>query len=128
MSKKNEQLGMNYSTASNRLRKDILWHYVVKCGDDICHQCGKKIEDQSELSIEHKKPWLDSNNPVELFFDLDNIAFSHLSCNVRVGRKPNKVYDTPEEQKRAGHRRFRAKLSKEERKKRRREQYLRTGK
>ena len=33
------------------------------------------------LSIEHKTPWLDRENAKELFWDLDNIAFSHLSCN-----------------------------------------------
>ena len=30
-------------------------------------------------------PWLDSINPKESFFDINNIAFSHLSCNVGAG-------------------------------------------
>ena len=39
------------------------------------------------FSIEHLKPWLDSNDPVGLYFDLDNISFSHLSCNISDARK-----------------------------------------
>ena len=42
----------------------------------------------ARLSIEHKIPWLDSDNPKELFFNLEkNIAFSHLSCNISAARQ-----------------------------------------
>lgn len=85
--KKNEQLGMSHSTAANRLRKSIMWKYIQTMGHDICHQCGEKIESEDELSVEHKEPWLDSDNPVEKFFDLDNIAYSHISCNVGAARR-----------------------------------------
>ena len=84
MSKKSEALNMNFSTAQNKLRKSLLWDYVVKCGDNICYQCNNKIDNIAELSIEHKEPWLNSDNPSQLFFDLNNIAFSHLSCNIRA--------------------------------------------
>jgi len=43
------------------------------------------IDSVEELSIEHKIPWL--NNSSELFWDLDNIAFSHLICNTRAADK-----------------------------------------
>lgn len=93
--KKKEQLGINPSTAQHKLRKLILFSFVKRLGLDECYQCKCKIENVEELSIEHKVPWLDSKNPLELFFDLDNIAFSHLSCNVGAGRKVNltKVVD-----------------------------------
>lgn len=42
----------------------------------------KKINTVDELSIEHKEPWENSDNPKELFFNLDNISFSHLKCNI----------------------------------------------
>ena len=87
-SRKSKQLNMSHSTAQNRLRKMVMWEYVVKCGDNTCYQCGEEIEDISQLSMEHKTPWLDSGNPVELFFSMDNIAFSHLSCNIKSGRSP----------------------------------------
>ena len=81
MNKKSKQLGMNPGTAAHRLRKQILWWYIQQTNDDICFQCGKKIEQIEDLSIEHKVPWLDSDKPVALYFDLSNIAFSHIKCN-----------------------------------------------
>ncbi len=86
MTKRNMQLGMNHSTASNRLVKDILYSLIVETGKDICYQCNEKIK-RENLSIEHKVPWLDSENPLEMYFDLSNIAFSHLKCNVGAARK-----------------------------------------
>lgn len=49
------------------------------------------------FSIEHKVPWLHSENPLELYFSLDNISFSHYLCNVKAGRKPPKKYFTEAE-------------------------------
>jgi hypothetical protein len=85
--KKQEQLGMNPSTAANRLVKDVLWSLVVKTGQDSCCKCGEKMT-RENYSIEHKTPWLDSENPIELYFDLDNISFSHHACNVGDSRRP----------------------------------------
>lgn len=79
--KKNEQLGMPYGTATNRLRKRIMFQLIQETGRDICFQCDAKILDVDDMSVDHKEPWLNSANPVERFFDLANIAFSHLGCN-----------------------------------------------
>lgn len=84
--KKSDQLGMNASTASGKLVKDLLWNFVVKCGQDACCKCGEKMSRET-FSIEHLTPWLDSEDPVGLFFDLDNISFSHLFCNIADARK-----------------------------------------
>lgn len=86
MSKKSQQLGMNPATASNRLTKDILFHLVVETGKNMCHQCGGEIT-RDNFSIEHITPWLDSQDPVGLFFDMKNISFSHLKCNISAARK-----------------------------------------
>lgn len=86
--KKSEQLGMPIGTASAKLRKSILFNILKETGKNICFQCGKEINSEDELSIEHKVPWLDSSNPVELFFSLENIAFSHLKCNIGAARHP----------------------------------------
>lgn len=83
--KKKQQLGMNPSTAQGRLLKDILWSFVDTSGS-LCFQCGNKMS-RDNFSIEHKIPWLDSEDPVGLFFDMENIGFSHLTCNVKAGRK-----------------------------------------
>lgn len=74
-----EQLGMPYGTAANRLRKMLMFKFAQELGKDRCFKCGEKIETERELSIEHKKAWF--NIDPDLFWDLDNIAFSHLSCN-----------------------------------------------
>ena len=74
-----KQLGMNYASASHRLRKEVMFRLVQEVGKDSCFRCGRKIQTARELSIDHKINWLDNNS--ELFWDLDNIAFSHISCN-----------------------------------------------
>lgn len=86
--KKQEQLGMNPSTASNRLAKDLLFHFIQKEGIK-CHHCKQEMARQN-FSIEHIEPWLDSKNPVELYFNLQNVTFSHLSCNVGARREVKK--------------------------------------
>ncbi len=85
--KKAKQLGMPFGTATNRLRKRVMFNLIQKSELDICFQCGEIIESVGDLSVEHKTPWMDSNNPVELFFDLSNIAFSHIKCNIGSARK-----------------------------------------
>ena len=85
MGKKEEQLGMSKGAANGRLNKMIMFRLVQRLGEDFCFRCEKQIEDISELSIEHKKPWLDVD--VALYWDLDNIAFSHLHCNTMEGLK-----------------------------------------
>ena len=84
--KKTSQLGMPIGTASGRLRKTIIFHLLKELKKNFCFQCGAKIESEKELSIEHKIPWLDSENPVDMFFNIENIAFSHFVCNSRAAR------------------------------------------
>lgn len=87
--KKSATLGMPHGTAVNQLRKKILFHLLKKLNEDICFACDKKIETVDELSIEHIKPW--EGISAELFWDLDNIAFSHLKCNVTHTRHGGKL-------------------------------------
>ena len=84
--KKEKQLGMNPSTASSRLIKDILFKFINDLKLNSCYHCQTPMS-RDDFSIEHKTPWLDSETPKELFFDLTNISFSHLSCNVSRSRK-----------------------------------------
>lgn len=80
------QLGMPRGTASNRLRKLVLFDTLKRHKENVCYQCKKEIEKAEELSIEHMKPW--ENVDVALFWDLNNIAFSHLICNIKAARHP----------------------------------------
>lgn len=83
--KKSEQLGMPWGTAAHRLRKKVLFMLVCEAGRNICFHCGGEIENESDLSIEHKQSWLGID--VDLFWDMENIDFSHLRCN--SSRSPN---------------------------------------
>lgn len=89
-SKKSEQLGMPHGTAHHRLNKLVMFDLLRRHNENICFRCGQPIETGKDLSIEHKEPWLDRENAVEMFFDLNNIAFSHLSCNIGASRKRRK--------------------------------------
>jgi hypothetical protein len=84
--KKNDQLGMPYGTANNKLRKDVLFALLKRHNENVCFQCGETIDSVDDLSLEHKTPWLDSDDPPSLFFNIDNIAFSHLHCNIGARR------------------------------------------
>jgi|SRR3989304_7472025 len=84
---KSEQLGMPFGTASHRLRKQLMFQLVCQAGRDQCFRCGEKIASVDEFSVDHKEPWQDSGSPVEFFFGLDNVAFSHLSCNIKAFRR-----------------------------------------
>jgi hypothetical protein len=78
--RKSAFLGMPHGTANNRLRKMVLFHLLQKHGENVCFKCAGTIESTDELSMEHKQPW--EGISVELFWSLDNIAFSHLRCNI----------------------------------------------
>lgn len=85
--KKDKLLGMSHSTAANQLRKAIMFQLVQQSGRDTCHQCGQTIETVDDLSIEHIDPWQSAEEPLETFFDLNNIAFSHLRCNISAAKR-----------------------------------------
>jgi hypothetical protein len=102
--KKSECLGVPFGTACNRLRKKVLFHLLKKLNENVCFKCSEAIEFIDDLSIEHKHPW--EGRDASLFWDIENIAFSHLHCN--RPHKTNRKY-TPEQAKevrRERHRRY----------------------
>lgn len=119
---------MPQGTASNKLKKSLMFSMIVKLELDICFQCGRKINTCDEMSVEHKIPWLHSKDPKALFFSLDNIAFSHLKCNIGAARPVNKKYHSEDEKKLANREDAKRFKSKHYTPEKRREQYLRTGK
>jgi hypothetical protein len=74
-----QQLGMSHGAAASRLRKNILFSLLKELNKNACSKCLLLIESVDDLSIEHIKPW--ENRSADLFWDLDNIAFSHSDCN-----------------------------------------------
>ena len=87
-----EQLGMPHGTATNKLRKIILFSLLQKSKEDVCIRCGKIIQGVEDLSIEHIKPW--EGVSADLFWDLGNISFSHVGCN-RPHSYPRKQIQAP---------------------------------
>lgn len=85
--KKKEQLGIPFGTANGQLKKEVLFYFVKQAKAHYCFRCQKEIITIKEFSIEHKVPWQDSQTPKELFFDMENIAFSHIACNIGAGRR-----------------------------------------
>lgn len=77
--RKAAQLGMSISTASHRLKKLLLFEMAHELQLDRCFHCGQQITTAEQLSIEHKIGWLYQDTA--LFWDLQNVAFSHLRCN-----------------------------------------------
>ncbi len=125
--KRHVQLGMNPSTAQNRLVKDILFDFVVRMGEDKCFRCGSVVS-RDDFSIEHKTAWLDSDEPQKLFFDLDNIAYSHMKCNFAAARKPGRsLIPYKQRQADAAKRAWQA-LTKEQQQELRREKYRKYNK
>lgn len=117
-----EQLGMPYGTATGRLRKMILFDLLKRHNENICFKCGESIQKIEDLSIEHKQPW--ENRDTALFWDLDNIAFSHIHCNRRIYVKKY----TEEERREVSLQRYRDYKIKNYPPEKRHAQYLRTGK
>lgn len=105
MSKKNELkdrlLGMPHGTAANRLRKMVLFSVLRQFGLNICFRCNRAIDTERDLSLEHKTPWQSAPDPVAMFFEIANIAYSHLSCNSGAGVRPSKLYASRSEMRKA---------------------------
>lgn len=99
--KKSELVGMAIATASARLKKSIMFSLVVRLKENICYRCGSEILSEEDLTVEHKEAWMQAEDPVQSFFDLDNIAFSHLSCNAAAASRPTKKWCNDAERKRA---------------------------
>ena len=72
-------LGMPHGTATNRLRKNLLFNLLVRLKENLCSVCREEIVSADQMSIEHKQPW--EGRSADLFWDLSNIAFSHSACN-----------------------------------------------
>src|SRR5208282_4490503 len=54
-------------------------------GKDLCFRCGLKIRSAEDLVFDHKVPWMD--NSAELFWDIENVGFSHPHRNLRAIRR-----------------------------------------
>lgn len=84
--KRQKQLGMNPATASGRLVRDMLFKMICDTDQNKCHYCSEQMS-REDFNITHKDAWLDSKDPVGLYFDLDNVTFAHTSCVNRNAKR-----------------------------------------
>lgn len=75
-------LGMPYGTAEKHLRKAMLHTLAQQCGKNVCRWCRTPIESPSDLAVVHIQDWA---GDAALFWDLNNVAFSHVSCAAERG-------------------------------------------
>lgn len=74
-----EQLGMPVSTAERKLRKSIVYEFSKQLGKNICVECSLPISDPEDFAVVHVEEWETASD----FFNLKNVAFSHVSCKAR---------------------------------------------
>lgn len=87
---KADLLGMPFGTANGKLRKKLLFHLAGKLAMLECFRCHESIESIEDFSIEHTESWQYAKDPIETFFDVEKIAFSHIDCNVRASQRVTK--------------------------------------
>jgi hypothetical protein len=80
--------GMPRGTANSRLRKKLLFELLCSAGINKCFRCGELISLAEDLAIEHVQDW---RNNHDLFWDSNNIAFSHLDCSSGAARQEKKL-------------------------------------
>ena len=80
---KYQTLGMPYGTAAHKLRKKIIYALIsgTLLAVPYCYKCAGRIHSEEDMTIEHIKPWEGRENGATLFWDIENIAFSHRWCN-----------------------------------------------
>ncbi|PYS45749.1 MAG: hypothetical protein DMF68_21310 [Acidobacteria bacterium] len=89
--RKSEILGMPFGTACNKLRRMVIFELLRRHQENVCFKCGKVIPNAEDLTLEHKETWLDGGS--SLFWDLNNITFSHKQCNLRKGFVRREIVD-----------------------------------
>jgi DNA phosphorothioation-dependent restriction protein DptG len=87
MNNKSQKLGVPLQTARGRLLKELLFQSLKELNKNYCYRCGVEIESKDDLTIDHKEDWIDSDNPLQVFSDINNIAYSHFECNTKARRK-----------------------------------------
>lgn len=85
--KREELLEMSLGKARNIMIKSLLFDLAGKCGLNNCYRCGGEIKNVDDFHIDHKESWINHPNGKKLYFDVNNLAFSHGWCNVAEGGK-----------------------------------------
>lgn len=66
----------------------MMFHLAEQLELTHCYKCDTLIESARDMSLDHREPWRKVS--AELFWDLDNLAFTHKWCN-KVDRPARKT-------------------------------------
>lgn len=83
--KRSRLLGMSFMTARQRLDRDLLFAFATAAGHK-CYRCGGELT-RDDFSVEHKEHWTGASDPKAAYFDLSNIAYSHVHCNSKFSTR-----------------------------------------
>lgn len=75
-------LGIPFDKARNLLNRKIIRTFLFERYNATCCRCATKIEEAEEFHIDHINGYLDCENPLEKFLDLQNVGLSHVRCNL----------------------------------------------
>jgi hypothetical protein len=87
---KSELLGSSFSSAYQRMLKNILYDKIIVANNIKCMRCGEEMS-REDFSIDHIEQWRAADNPFESMVSSDNCDFSHLSCNTKEGASRRKL-------------------------------------
>jgi len=62
----------------------LIFRQLERLSENECFRCGSLIVDAEDLSLDHKTAHQGNQ---DLFWDLDNLAWSHRRCNFSHGGK-----------------------------------------
>ena len=68
----------------NKLQRKVIYALALKLGLLDCYRCGSFVEEE-DFSLDHKENWQGAIDEGSVFINPDNIAFSHMLCNVIAG-------------------------------------------
>lgn len=86
------QLGMRASTAFLRLHRMVTFDHICKLGLNECYHCKEPVCVDT-YSLGHMVPWFTFEDVVKGFFDPDNGAITHKSCNLSASASARRKCD-----------------------------------
>lgn len=75
---------MPLGQANFRLWKKAVWGLLESLGMSDCFRCGSPMSEQT-YSLDHRLVWRGVS--ADLFWDAENIGWSHHACNLEAARK-----------------------------------------
>lgn len=76
-------LGIDMKNARSKLYKFFAYAYFVLKHGASCRVCGETVQ-IDDMTLEHIKPWMLCDNPINAYYDLENVDLCHEECNQKA--------------------------------------------